>query len=81
MANLQDISCVKQAEAVTKSDSTVLEATRGLWIGGAGNVAVVFSDGGSAKTIVGVPAGTLLPFAVTKVMSTNTTATDILALY
>lgn len=67
--------------AVTASDATILETTRGLWVGGAGNVAVVWADGGAAVTITAVPAGTLLPVQVTKVMSTNTTATSILALY
>jgi len=67
--------------AVTKSDSTVLETTRGLYIGGAGDVAVVFADGGSAVTLSGATAGSVLPVQVTKVMSTNTTATLIVALY
>ncbi len=66
--------------AVTKSDSTILETTRALWVGGVGDVAVVFADGGSAVTIVAVPAGTLLPVQVTKVMNA-TTATSIVALY
>jgi hypothetical protein len=67
--------------AVTPSDATILETTRGLWVGGAGNVAVVFADGGSAVTLSTVGAGTLLPIQVKQVMSTNTTATLITALY
>lgn len=67
--------------AVTKSDSTVLETTRALYIGGAGDVAVVFADGGSAVTLAGALAGSILPVQVTKVMSTSTTATNIVALY
>jgi hypothetical protein len=70
-----------QGAAVTKSDATVLNPTRALWVGGAGNVAVIFTKGSAAVTLTGVPAGTLLPVQVTKVMSTNTTATDIVALY
>lgn len=66
--------------AVTPSDSTVLGATRALWVGGAGNVAVTFYKGGTV-TFVGVPAGTMLPVVVSQVMSTNTTATSILALF
>lgn len=66
--------------AVTKSDSTILETTRGLWIGGTGDVAVIFADGGAAVTLKAVPVG-VLSVQVTKVMSTNTTATDIVALY
>jgi hypothetical protein len=66
--------------AVTPSDSTVLTAVRALWVGGAGNVAVVFRNTATAVTLVGVPAGTLLPTSVVKVMSTNTTASSIVAL-
>ncbi len=68
-------------QAVTASDATTYNPTRALWVGGAGNVAVQFSSQDSAVTIVGVPAGTLLPVSVTKVMSTNTTATSIVALW
>jgi hypothetical protein len=67
------------AAAVTPSDATTFPATRALWVGGAGAVAVVFADGSSA-TLSGVPAGTLLPLAVTKVMATGTTATLIVSL-
>lgn len=67
-------------EPVTASDSTVLETTRAIWVGGAGDLAVIFEDDTTAVTLSGVPAGTLLPFSVKKVMSTNTTATNIVAI-
>jgi hypothetical protein len=70
-----------QGVAVTKSDSTVLPVTRALWVGGAGDVAVIFTGDTAAVTLAGVAAGTMLPVQVTKVMSTNTTATSIVALY
>jgi hypothetical protein len=66
--------------AVTPSDSTILPNIRALFVGGAGNVAVTFNDG-SAVTLTGVLAGSLLPIQVQKVMLTNTTATNIVALY
>ena len=69
------------AAAVTASDSTDLGTTRGIWVGGAGNLAVMFSGDSAAVTLVGVTAGSLLPIQVQKVMSTNTTATSIVALY
>lgn len=81
MANANDTGSASQGRAVTASDSTVLAVTRAVWVGGAGNLAVVFEDGGSAVTLTGVTAGQLLPIRVTKVMSTNTTATSITALY
>ena len=50
-----------------------------LYIGGAGNVAVV-TDGNDTVTFFGVPAGTTLPIQVTQVR-TATTATNIVALW
>lgn len=68
--------------AVTPSDTTVFSpATRALYVGGAGNVAVVGeqdSESG-AVTFVGVPAGTWLGVSVQQVLATGTTATDIVA--
>jgi len=69
---------------VTPSDTNYIrtgtsvqgKAVRGLWVGGAGNVAVVFPDG-EVVTFVGVQAGSLLPVAAVRVNSTNTTATSI----
>lgn len=66
------------AVAVTKSDSTVLPQTRGLYVGVSGDVAVTMHGGGTA-TFKAAPVG-ILQVAVTQVLSTGTTATDILAL-
>ena len=73
------------AAAVTASDSTDLRVNgqlpRAIWIGGAGNLAVKLGDDATAVTLTGVAAGTLLPIRPVNVMSTNTTATGIVALY
>lgn len=68
------------AAAVTPGDSTALRPTRGLYIGGAGNVKVEMSLG-NVVTFTGVLAGSILPVQVVKVYSTDTTATNIVALY
>ena len=68
------------AAAVTPSDSTVLPVTRALYIGTTGNVAVVMADDENTVTFSNVPVG-ILPIQVTKVMSTNTTASTIVALW
>jgi hypothetical protein len=75
------VASARGGVAVTKSDATTYTPTRGVWVGGAGNLAVVFADQSTAVTLVGVAAGTLLPIAVIQIMSTNTTATDIVALW
>ena len=70
-----------KAAAVTPHDSTNLASlTRSLYIGGDGNIVCVFPDG-DAITFSNVVAGTILPVRVKRVNSTNTTATNIVALY
>jgi hypothetical protein len=70
------------AVSVTTSDSSALdEGVRALYVGGAGDVAVKFPGQSNAVTFVGVVAGSVLSIQAEYVMSTNTTATDILALY
>lgn len=68
--------------AVTKSDSTVFSPPAiGLWVGGAGDVAVRMFGSQASVTFVAVPAGKLLPIQVDKVMSTGTSATNIVRLW
>jgi len=81
-----DLGNAKRAAAVTKSDTTLVNA-RGLYVGGAGDVVVILVEDydpaaptANTVTFSGVPAGTILPVAATKVMAA-TTATLIVALY
>lgn len=68
--------------AVTPSDTVDLGfVSRGLYIGVTGNVAVVMQGSGTAIVFKGAQAGSVLPIRVTRVNLTNTTATDIVALY
>lgn len=69
------------AAAVTPNDSTVLDTTRGLWIGGAGDVAVYMKGSTTSVTFAGIAAGTLIPIRVDRVLATGTTATSIVALW
>lgn len=66
--------------AVTPSNSTELTGVRALWIGGAGDVAVIAVNDTVAVTFT-VPSGTMLPIFAKKVMATGTSATNIVALY
>lgn len=67
--------------AVTPSDSTNFAngICRSLYIGGAGVVVAIMN--GTAVTFAAVPAGTNLRIQASRVNSTNTTATNIVALY
>jgi hypothetical protein len=59
--------------AVTKSDSTQFDYyTRMIWVGTAGDVAVVMKAGNTV-IVPSVPAGTMLPIEVSKILSTGTT--------
>ena len=73
-------SPASNAIAVTKSDATVLTTTRALYVGGAGNISVVMAGAGNTVVFQGLPAGSLLPIRVTKVLAA-TTATLIVAMW
>lgn len=68
------------AAAITKSDATIIPTTRGIYVGGAGDINVRMA-GGSTVLFSAVPVGTVLPIQVDKVLSTSTTATLMVALY
>lgn len=68
-------------QAVTKSDSTDLTGARAVYVGGAGDVALMAIGDSAAVTFTAVPAGSIIPVRITRVMSTNTTATSIVAIY
>lgn len=70
-----------RAQAVTKSDTTTYSGIRALYVGGAGDVALTFPGSATPVTFTAVPAGTILPVQAERVMSTNTTATAIVALF
>jgi hypothetical protein len=66
--------------AVTKADDDLPDGlTRGLYIGGAGNLSVMDATG-TIVTITGALAGSVLPLKVKQVRDA-TTATSIVALY
>jgi hypothetical protein len=71
----------KQWRAVTPSDTVNLPAgCRGIYVGGAGNVALV-GDDNVAVTFTATPVGTFIPCGARRVNATNTTATLLVALY
>lgn len=69
------------AQAVTPSDTVNFsKATRALYIGGAGNIAVVMADG-TTVTFNNPALGVVHLLSVLRVNATNTTATNIVALF
>ena len=71
----------RRAASVTPSDSTDLtNVTRALYVGGAGAL-VIITQGGDTVTFAAVPAGTTIPVCASRVKSTGTAATSIVALW
>jgi hypothetical protein len=68
--------------AIIPNDATDLGVTpRALWIGIGGDVAVMAAGDAAASVLKNVSAGYLLPVRAKRVMATNTTAQNIVALY
>ncbi len=65
-----------KAFAITKSDTASNVCTY-IYVGGAGNVAVV-TEAGDTVTYNSVAAGSFLWVRTSKVLSTNTTATNMI---
>lgn len=84
-----DSSPMLDALAVTPHDTNPLAPTggattptRGLLIGGAGNISVIMASGATVTLVIPATAcGVILPVAVTHVRSTSTTATNIVAFF
>lgn len=84
-----DSTPLQSAVAVTKSDTVDItppsgpaRPTRGVLVGGAGNLTVIMADGSTVMlTIAATACGFILPVAITRVMSTGTTATLVVAFY
>ena len=67
--------------ACTPSDTTLVTC-KALYVGTTGNIAISSSSSTAAVTFVGVSEGTVLPVELFggRVMSTNTTASNIVLL-
>lgn len=80
---LRSTDCAGDAAAVTPGDTSASDFSlmaRALFVGGAGNVSLV-TKAGNAVLLTGVLAGSILPIQCRRVNNTNTTATNIVALF
>ena len=69
------------AVSITPDDSNDLAyVSRGVWVGGAGAMKVTMY-GGETVLLSGITAGSLLPIRVSRIFSTDTTATLIVSFY
>ena len=71
----------ENAAAIVPSDGADLaELTRALYVGGGGDVALRMA-GGEFVTLANLPAGTLIPLRVARVLASGTTATALVGLW
>lgn len=70
----------RDAAAVTISDSTIIPVTRSLYVGTGGTIVVRMAGSGNQVTFNNVSQG-IFPVQVDMVYATNTTASNIVALY
>jgi len=69
------------AFTVVPHDTDLLShVTRGVYVGSGGNLAVEMLWGGTV-VFTNVPAGTILPLRVSRVLSTGTSAGSIVGVY
>ena len=81
LANTDSNMPAAYAAAVTPSDTVDLaNETRALYAGGAGDLSVE-TIAGNTVTLAGAVAGSVIPIRIKRVNSTNTTATNIVALW
>jgi len=77
--NPQDTGSASAAAAVTPSDTTGFPVCAALYVGTGGTVVAIVN--GVAITFVNAQSGSILPVRATRVNSTSTTASNIVALY
>jgi hypothetical protein len=82
LPSIGQIAPPSKFQTLTKSNATVyLPPLRMIYVGGTGDVAVMGEDDTVAVVFVGVPVGTVLVGLFKQVMSTGTTATNLIGGY
>lgn len=70
------------AAAVMPADGADLGyETRGVYIGGGGNLNVDMAGDGATVLFTGLPSGAFLPISVQRIRATSTTATGIVGVW
>jgi len=80
---VEDVAIAPPADifVITPSDDDNLEhATRGIYIGTAGNIKLTTTNG-KTGTFVNVAAGSILPIQAIKVFETDTNAANLVGVY
>lgn len=79
MGEVAELFSSSYGKTITPHDSTNIGfTTRMVHVAVAGNVSVVWADGGTTEVLTGITAGNH-PWRITRVNNTSTTATGITA--
>ena len=81
MGNYTGLGNPSNAAAVIASDTTVFDNHSCLFVGVGGDVSVRMSVTGKSIVFKNIEGGTFMPIIVKQVLSTGTTATDIVRMY
>jgi len=74
-------SPAQKAFAITPNDTTDLAVTtRAIYTGAGGTIVCTLAGDSSSVTFTNVPAGSILPIRVMRVLSTGTTAVGLIGL-
>jgi len=72
--------CDNAATITPNNDTDLAYITRAIWVGGAGAINVTLA-GGQTVLFSGILAGTLLPLRITRVLSSSTSATNLVGIW
>ena len=76
--NSSGVGPTSSAFVITPDDNNDLAyVTRGIYVGTAGNLAAILYDDASSISFVSVQAGSIYPFRLIRVLSTGTTAGNL----
>lgn len=79
LTNIDSVS--DKADKIEPSDNTDLATvSRGIYIGGSGNLTCILANMETPITFANVAAGSVLPLRIKRVMATDNTATGLVAL-
>ena len=68
------------ANVAPNDGNDLVQVTRALYVGGGGDIRIT-TRAGTQITLTNVPAGALLPLRICRIWQTDTTATDLVALW
>lgn len=69
------------AAVTTHNTNPLAKVAKAIFVGVGGNIALRAEGASADVTLKNIPSGAILPIRVKYVRTTNTTATDIVALY